>query len=420
LILRKCLEPDPAQRYASMAVLAEEFRRVGRGEAIQTRHRSGWRRFLGATRARRRAVGLGLLAVLGLAAGLGQLNRRNQRQTEFARLFALEATDLERDLQMERMLPVHDLRPAYARVRARVAGIQDRMAALGTGAETPGREARGRARLLLGDYPGARADLESTRGERSPEAIYALAEAMVAADFQADSEGPGPDTARRLADLLQPSPGRPDPDDYARALLAFGQHDDLRAAAAAHASFIDHPGRLTAGTLEGLSFLALARQRDRAGDQAGAESAYRQALAALRSYLAMAQSDLGLRHLLLLAGRGLAELERQRGTQPLDALADLERQAALALTLDPDQPELQDDQLRVALLKADCLADLGRNPTPELSAALATLDGRGPLPPALDTDRTLLQSALASWRQHRQGLPIAGRPEPVGHATILF
>jgi serine/threonine-protein kinase len=437
-LLRTCLEPDPDRRGPSMASLAEELRRVGRGEPILTRPRGRFRPTLARFATGWNATRLALLTAGGLALALGlllgqrQLRRSNERRAEWTRSFALEAANLEQDFRVEKMLPIHDLRPAYARITRHMEDLRMRMAALGADAEGPGRYALGSARLLMRDFPGAREDLERAWacGDRGPEVAEALARALVSTGFQggapflpaqAPRSQPKDDAAQRLEGLLRQGQGwAADSGGYARALLLFSQRDFARAAAAAQASFVDHPWRFEPAILEGLSFYALGEQQDRAGDTAGAERSYRQAMDVAERYLAMAHSEVGLHHVYLRAGRALAWLQRQRGLLAPEALDQLQHQCQEALRLDPDLADLQDDWLGISLLKAAYLANVGEDPHAELAQAQAFLEARArtPLTSALEADRALLQLSLASFQN--QGQVIAGRPDPFRPATILY
>jgi len=454
-LVRRCLEPDPAGRYDSMGTLAEELRRIARGEPARTRPRLP--RALRALGRGRLAAALACLAAAGFAAALGMIQHqrralaRAEQRAVLARRFALEADALEADLGMEKLLPVHDLRPAYARAGQRLAALQAQVAALGAEAEGPGRYALGRARFLLGDYAGARRELERAwaAGDRSPEAAEALAMARVADAFRTGAGGTwfqggpggpgGPDGPSQA--LTQGGPGGPagpgqalpqgDPDGpgetWLRALQAMRRGDFAQAAAAAQASLVDHPWCNAAATLEGLSWLALGGQQALAGDAAGAERSFRRAMDAADRQLALARSDLGLHQVCLMAGRALACHQWPQGAPALATLDHLQRRAEDALRLAPDRPDLQEERLDLSLLKAACQAGRGRNPAAELASAQAfqAAWGRGPHPTCPTTGQALRQWAEAALRPPRPGsgamnAPIGPGPERLGPATILF
>ena len=439
-LLQKCMEPDPARRFQSMAALAAEFRRVARGEPIHTRPTSGLRRWLPVLKGHGKTAGLGLLAAGGLTLALGlaesRISHHHTQRAEWTRRFALEAADLENQLRVEKMLPVHDLRPVYTRIERQIEGIQARIETLGPEAEGPGRYALGQARFLMRDYRGARQDLEQawTLGNQGPEVALSLAKALVVTEFQDESQTrfdtgqphpPGLETARRVEELFRLGSGwNADSEDLSRALLAFSQRDYPRAAAAAHASFADHPWLFEAATLEGLSLYAQGQEQARSGDPAGAEHSYREAMASAQHFMTLARSDVGFQHTFLLAGRGLATLQWARGTLTLDTLTAMQRQCQEALRLDPDQEDLQDDHLALSILKAACLRNQGRDPQPELASALAFLDARAraPLSPELKADRMLLHWGLAE-RQFARGQDprpeLAEALKDAGHTRFL-
>jgi serine/threonine-protein kinase len=439
-ILTKCLEPDPALRFASMATLAEELWRLHNGVPIRTQPVGFLGRHLPFLRKHHQAVALAGLGagvlLLGLVLAQRNLSLRNEGRAEMSRFFALEAADLENDLRVEKMLPIHDLRPAYARVQRHLRELRARMATLGPDAEGPGLYALGRARFLLGDCPGALADLERawSLGSRGPEVANLLARTLVAAQCQADSAArfqtslPSPQwarTAQRVGSLFTRGRGlATEPDDYARALTAFSQRDFAQAASAAHASFLTHPWHYESASTEAHSLYNLGRQKYEAGDLAGAERAYREAMDAAQRFLAVGQSDEGVHHAFLLAGRGLAYLQYLRGTLSLATLDQFLAHGQTALTLNPDHPGLQDDWLALTVLKGNRMTDLGQDPGPVFDAALSFLATRvkAPATPELRADRMLLHWAVAEARfEHGEdpGPALGEALQDAGHTTFL-
>ena len=441
IILRKCLEPDPDLRFSSMATLAAEFRRLLNKEPIHTRPVGFLERHLPFLRKYRKAsLGAALCAAATLV-GLGTLQRHREKASEqradWTRLFALEAAGLENDLRVERMLPIHDMRPSYARFERHLESIRRRMKILGADAEGPGLYALGRTRFLMGDCAGAQEDLENawSRGCRGPEVSYILARTLVEAEYRSENQAafetgavrpPLAKATQRLETLFRQGRGPDgDPDDFAQALLAFHERDYTRAAAGAHASFITHPWQCDSASTESRSLYALGRQKYEAGDLAGAENAFREAVKAAEGYLTVGQSDEGVQHACLLAKRGLAYLQWLDGTLSLEALGPLQAQAQDALTLNADYPEFQEDWLAFALLKAALLTDLKEDPLPELTAALAFLESRSrqPLTPELRADRMLLHGRLA---EHQADLGQDPWPElnaalrDAGHTPFLY
>jgi serine/threonine-protein kinase len=424
-ILRKCLEPEPELRYASALALAEDLWLFAAGAPIQARpvglveHR--WRQFR-----RYRLLALGAcLALAGIAAGrlveMDRLTRAQEAQAEQVRSFVLEAADLEKQVRLEKMLPVHDMRPTYGRVRARMAEIQAQIPRLGPGAEGPGHFALGRARFMLRDFPGALREFETAwkLGFQAPEAAWFLARSLVATEHEADAAAiystgqPSPSSAqvaqRAQALFARGMAAEADPPQFAQALIAYTLRDYAKAAARAHASFMEHPWHFESATIEALSLSALGRQHYDAGDLAGAEGRYQEAMAAARRFIAVGHSDAFIYHVYFQAAERLAYLQASRGQLALAFLDDLTRQCEQAQILDPTQPDLQDDRVLFLLLRAMRLWESGRDPGTDLDSAQVFLDtwARAPLSVPLRADRMWLR-----WRQAEQSFAESGEPIP--------
>ena len=412
-ILRKCLELEPNLRYASAQALAEDLWLFRDGAPIHARPvgavQRGWRR----SRPYRPLILLALLAGAGILAGRlvekGQLTRDQRTQAEWTRFFVLEAADLEKDVRLEKMMPIHDMRPAYARLRARMAAIRTRMLTQGPEAQGPGHYALGSACFMLKDFPGARKELEQAwaLGFRVPESAWLLARSLVGCSHQAtdaalfDTGLPPPDAAavaRRAQELFRLGRGgEGDSAQFAEALLAYTLRDYPRAAACAHASFLAHPWHYESATIESLSFSALGRQLYDAGDLRGAAASYRKAMAAAQAFIQVGHSDEHCYHAYFLAGCRLAGLQASQGRC---SPAFIERLGALcqeALVLDPTQPELQDDWVTIIGMKIVRQRELGRDAGPDLDADLAYLNtwAREPLTVELRAHRMLTHWFLA-------------------------
>ncbi len=149
--------------------------------------------------------------------------------------------------------------------------------------------------------------------------------------------------------------------------------------------------------MESMALTSLGRQQFEAGDLRAAEASYRKAMAAAQQFIAIGHSDQFSYHAYFLAGQRLASAQANRGKLSRAFVDDLRERCERALSLDPSQRELQDDWLLITLLKAWRLQSLGRDPGPELDAALAFLRtwGREPLPVEFRADRMLLHLLLA-------------------------
>lgn len=178
-ITLKCLEREPVKRYATAKALEEDLRRFLANEPIQARpvgpfgklwRWSKRRPALAATAA------TGILASVLLLAWNGHIRATSRLREQAAQRFALEIRDAEHLLRIERMMPLHDIRPAEARLRARMAQIQQDLGRLGRHSQGPGHYALGRGHLALREYEQAIQDLESAwaMGFQAPEVAYGL------------------------------------------------------------------------------------------------------------------------------------------------------------------------------------------------------------------------------------------------------
>jgi len=384
-ILLKCLQPNPADRYASTLELADELRRFQSGAPIQARPHTLPRRLWAGCRRNWPLLAVaaaGLLLSLGLAAWGRNAQSRQARQAELGQYCTLEAVAVEQNLASERILPLHDLRPAQAQARARLEALRARIAAMGPEAEGPLHYAQGRVLYALRDVGAARAELEQAweAGFRTPEAAFLLARSL-AGTFEAEcleaayagTAPPAPATQAfaRAEDLFRQARGLTgESQEFVDAALAFAQRDYPRAAGLAQACLGADGWHLEAATLASLSLSALASERAAQGDAAQAQDLYGQARAAAQGGLARAQSHEALRHAELVADEGLAALALERGDLALDALDALQRRALQALQLAPSDPQAQSSWLRAQNLRLMRLADLGRDPARELEEGL--------------------------------------------------
>jgi len=419
-VIRKCLDPDPSYRYRSAAALAEDLRHFLRGSPVH----AGPSGFLGQLwrywRKTWKFALPGTLAVGSILAGLELEHRHRalelQRRAEWAGSYGSEAAEMEQAVRQEIMLPAHDLRPAYARLKTRMETIRALLPAQGKDAQGPGRYTLGLGLFLLGNFAGARLELEQARaaGFQGPEVDLparamagVLAKADQASRFVTGRALPPLSRAEPVAEVealirQQRAPGLK-PDEYVLALLAFVRQDYAEAAAHARAGTPAQPW--PSAELECACLTALGQEAFDAGDFVLAEARYGEAMDVARRFAQAEQSDERIHHAYLLAARNLATLQLERGQPSLPLLAGLQAFAAQARQLNPDNPDLQDDWLALAVLKAMALSERGRDPGPELDSALAffTTWVREPITVELRADRMLIHWQLAEW-EFRRGL----------------
>ena len=181
-ILATCLEPEPGERYASAAALAEDLRRFLDGEPILARPTPPWTRALRRIRKHPRTasvLGAAFFLLTGMAAWNIRTSLGGQRQTRLAQRLVGEMKDIENLLRLERMMPPHDLRPALGRTRQRMEELRKTMQELGSQGTGPGSFALGRGHQILGEPKEALAHLQRAwdLGYRTPDAAYALGRA---------------------------------------------------------------------------------------------------------------------------------------------------------------------------------------------------------------------------------------------------
>lgn len=307
-ILLQALRKDPSARYGSVREMAEDLERHLDGRPVLARRRTlvyTTGRFV----RRHRAAVLGSVVVVALlAAWLASLAAGTER-ARLAQRFAGEARALETAMRIEYLLPPHDLRPARARVEARMEDIRASMEELGPQARGPGLLALGRGALALGDLTAARrhldAAMEATGGD-DPEVVAALAECLArqygeatqtfreawtldvregASDLERDLRDPALDLLRRLDAAGQGVP------ELTRARIAFLERRledgrDLAARVAERAPWLYEADLLAAESL-----LVAAHDRQDEVSYEEAIELYREADAALRHVVEKGESD---------------------------------------------------------------------------------------------------------------------------------
>ena len=176
-ITLRCLEREPARRYDTAQALEADLRRFLAGEPIRARPVGPLGRLWRWARRKPALAGTaatGLLAASLLLAWNGHIRATSRLREQAAQRFGLEIRDAEHLLRIERMLPIHDIRPAEARLRARLQQIHAEMAQLGRTAQGPGHYALGRGHLALREFDKAIEELDGAwaGGFQSPEVAY--------------------------------------------------------------------------------------------------------------------------------------------------------------------------------------------------------------------------------------------------------
>ncbi|MDE3245494.1 MAG: hypothetical protein KGN80_05355, partial [Acidobacteriota bacterium] len=179
-------------RYATALALAEDLQRYLDGETVQAAPSTALERLLRWRRhnplAARISLAASVVTALGLAFG-GFTLWRSSRQALAASQLGAEAKAMETALKVEYLLPVHDLRPAYARIREEMATLQPKAR------EPAGAYAVGAGHWLLSEHAKAKPLLQRAwdGGFRSPDAAL----------IYGDTLGQLWHEARKRADIVQ-------------------------------------------------------------------------------------------------------------------------------------------------------------------------------------------------------------------------
>lgn len=400
LIIRKCLELDPGDRYPSAGALAEDLRRFLHGDPILAQlmgPMGSLGRMLRWIRGHGRTPAMGAAAALVLA-GAGTLllrgkAREREAGAEALRRYDAAETEWERDLAYFHALPGHDMRPINGQARERGTRILAELATLGRAFQGPGHAAVGRIDLQLGEFAQAARELDTARRLGARDATGQTL-AQVLADW---GEGGSQTSVPPAAAIRGLDPG---PDPLADALAAFAGRHFWRAAMAAGSYHRSHPWNRDAVLLEAACLGALAGELLETGAPNEAEAQLQAALLTLEAFLGPeggGASDPVAHHAYFLTARRLAELQLGAGTLSAAFLKQLQARCDQAGLLDPGDPRLQEDWLDLHVLAARRLGDLGMDRFPELDPAMVCVGTRvrEPFTPGLLAARMALYWQLA-------------------------
>ena len=387
-IVMKCLEKEPGRRYPSALALAEDLRRFLAGEpllAIPLDWRDAVRKKLRRNRTLSLVVGVATVAVLVLG-GLGlRAQWRARAQSLLAQRFGMESERLAGAYRWAQLLPLHDMRPNKAELRAWMGRLEAQMKSQGSLAKGPGHFALGQACLTLGEPQKALVHLEAAwkAGHQDAESAELLGLAHGAVLQEALAEVPRLGTKAlkeaRLAELKQLHTGPAlyflrlsgsNPSLVQEGHIAFLEERYDEALAKAQQALEKDPWLVEANLLMGKVHLARARSRIEQGNDAGAAQATTEALAAAGRAEVTARSlqdayalEADARHMEL-------ELAVARGLPVEGPAQAYQRALEQALAVDPETADIHLKLTRLYRLWADAQGDAGQDPEPHLELAL--------------------------------------------------
>ncbi|MBV8757829.1 MAG: protein kinase [Deltaproteobacteria bacterium] len=398
-IVMKCLEADPARRYADAGEVAADLRRYLAGEPIHARPRSLVYR--ASKRLRRSWAVAAAIGVALVAAGLVAVmwaraaaqSRLAEKRVQIAQHFGQEVARLETLMRQAYTAPLHDTRREKQQVLARMAAIEKEAKQLGDVADGPAEYALGRGELSLHDYAAARTHLDRAAAASydTPELQYAKGLAYAALYKQ------GLGDAERMHDKVQRAAKReelkktlrdpalaalrhvgetsPEAAPYAEGLVALYEGDTASALAKAAAAEQAAPWFYEAHELAADAYAARAadaREKgaytDATADLERAGTEYATAMAAAPSDATLLEAECKRR------GSGVSVAMATRKLEKADIAPAIEP-CDRARQADPDDVSVM---IREAYILADAAQHLaehrGEKPDDEMALATPLLD----------------------------------------------
>ena len=363
LVVSKCLNKEPEQRYQTAKALAEDLGRYLSTERVQAKRLSYTYRLTYWARQNRTLAALAAILCVTVISALGigirariiavQKERRAKEQAELSRRIGQSVQDLEWVARTAYLLPLHDTSYEQKLVRDRMTEIQQELQGHSDIGPRLEAYARGRGLLALHDFGGAQTELARAErlGHVDLELDYALGRALGELYSQAldDARKSGDKSffekrkAELDAELLRPALRylqrsralRSVSSLYVEGLIAYFQQDfDLALTRAEQAQKLA-PWLYEAVKLGGDVLLERARaERDR-GEHDRAAQHFAESVARYKQAAEIGRSDHSVHEALAEAYIRWEELDYFRGKNPEPYLQEALRAADKALVAAP-------------------------------------------------------------------------------------
>ena len=391
IIVLKCLEKHPDDRYASARALAEDIERYLNDEPIQAARKSIWKRGIQWARRNRMLstvmLGSTVMMVTLLGWGLHQWWTARER-ARLAQVFGQQARELEAVTRFEHMLPQHDIRPGRAERLRKLGALEKTIGRLPARVRAPGYYAMGRAWMAMDRPEKARAALEEAlKGnysvpevnysygrvmtqiyERAVEAAYRLSDRKAREKALAEARRDLRQTA--LTYLVRGRMQAVEPETYSQALLAFNRDQYSRVIRLLKGLRKRQPWFYESTLLEAAAYRRMGdRHRDRGQHQA-AIVAYDRAARVLGEAREIAPSDPRVYDQSCELYSSRLEMEIYGRGKNLDTFMQLGTSACGdGLAVDPENIDLLNTRARIRFKYAFYEMNLGHDVGGHLQAA---------------------------------------------------